>query len=79
MMVSHRKFPESLCALMPSPRPSPTGRGGKVPSPLRERGRVRGRTPRRTYPICPFPRCFTRRFTSSCFPALNGRASGLPR
>ena len=32
-----------------------------------------------TYPICPFPKCFTRRFTSSCLPALNGRASGLPR
>ncbi len=26
-----------------------------------------------------YPRCFTRRFTSSCLPALNGRASGLPR
>ncbi|HAS1412246.1 TPA: hypothetical protein I4D28_01955 [Enterobacter hormaechei] len=43
MMVSHRKFPENVCALMPSPRPSPTGRGGRVPSPLRERGRVRGK------------------------------------
>lgn len=30
-------------------------------------------------PSCPLPRCFTRRFTSSCLPALNGRASGLPR
>ncbi|OWF67370.1 hypothetical protein B4901_19710 [Yersinia frederiksenii] len=30
-------------------------------------------------PNCPLAKCFTRRLTSSCLPALNGRASGLPR